>query len=81
MKRHWRKSVLSTNKDLSSAFVLGCIRSLDRSLPAFRTILLATGIVGAALDVDLVADYMFATGLLVHFTIWFEGWWMARHMR
>ncbi|MCS0807426.1 hypothetical protein NX774_05745 [Massilia agilis] len=39
--------------------------------------LIIAGIVGAALDVDVTADYLFAAGLLLHFTIWFEDWWRA----
>ncbi|GAB3415115.1 hypothetical protein GCM10027318_31640 [Massilia agilis] len=56
---------------------LSCISSLDRSIPTLRTVLIIAGIVGAALDVDVTADYLFAAGLLLHFTIWFEDWWRA----
>jgi hypothetical protein len=53
-----------------------CISALDKCVPTFRTIFLIAGVVGAALGVD-TADYLFAAGLLLHFTIWFENWWLA----
>lgn len=52
------------------------ISALDKSVPTFRTVFLIAGIIGAALGFD-IADYLFAAGLLLHFTIWFEHWWLA----
>jgi hypothetical protein len=69
------KRVFSTSGN-STRSVAGCISTLDNSVPTFRTVFLVAGIVGAALGVD-IADYLFAGGLLLHFTIWFENWWLA----
>jgi hypothetical protein len=68
------KSVL-TASTAQSSFVVGSLSTLDKSIPTFRTVLVVAGIVAAALDVDPTADYLFAAGLLLHFTIWFENWW------
>jgi hypothetical protein len=42
---------------------------------------MAAGIAAAALNVDTSADYLFAAGLLLQFTIWFENWWLALRTR
>lgn len=52
-----------------------CIHALDKSIPMLRTILIVGGVAAAALKVDRTSDYLFAAGLLLHFSIWFEGWW------
>jgi hypothetical protein len=48
---------------------------LDKSVPLLRTVFLIVGIAAAGLGAATIADYLFAAGLLLHFTIWFEGWW------
>jgi hypothetical protein len=60
-----------------SLSALNCINTLDRSIPVFRTVFLAAGVAAAALNIGRTADYLFAAGLLLHFTIWFEEWWRA----
>jgi hypothetical protein len=73
------KRVFSTSATPTPNFI-GCLNALDKSVPILRTGLLIAGIVGAALGVD-TADYLFAAGLLLHFTIWFENWWLALDAR
>jgi hypothetical protein len=70
-----KKSFKASGQPTSSA--LNCMNTLDRSIPIFRTVFMAAGVAGAALSIGLTADYLFAAGLLLHFTIWFEGWWRA----
>jgi hypothetical protein len=48
---------------------------LDSTIPTLRTAFLVLGLVAAALQTGQFADYLFVTGLLFHFAIWFEGWW------
>jgi hypothetical protein len=57
--------------------VVSCMNTLDRSIPNVRTVLIAAGVGSAALNAGILADYLFAAGLLLHFTIWFEDWWCA----
>jgi len=51
---------------------------LDRSVPGLRTTFLIAGVVAAAAQAGPSADFLFAAGLLFHFAIWFEGWWIAQ---
>jgi hypothetical protein len=74
------KSVM-TASTAQSSFVVGSLSTLDKSIPTFRTVLMGAGIAAAALDIDTTADYLFAAGLLLHFTIWFEKWWHERRAR
>jgi hypothetical protein len=55
--------------------------ALDRSIPTLRTALLAGGVIGAAARVGQTADYLFVTGLLFHWAMWFENWWCSRRAR
>jgi hypothetical protein len=48
---------------------------LDSTIPTLRTAFLVLGLVAAALQTGQLADYLFVTGLLFHFAIWFEAWW------
>lgn len=70
-KRHFGPSDFAT-------FLVRCCVTLDGILPALRTGLLVTGIGAAALRAGLVADFLFVTGLLLQFSIWFENWWLKR---
>jgi hypothetical protein len=70
-----KKSLAAPCQQPSS--MLAGMNTLDRSIPIFRTVLLGAGVAGAALNIGRTADYLFAAGLLLHFTIWFEGWWRA----
>lgn len=64
----------SRQPSLSASEVMN---TLDKSIPMFRTMLIAAGVAGAALNIGRTADYLFAAGLLLHFSIWFEAWWRA----
>lgn len=54
-----------------------CMNTLDKSIPTLRTVLIVAGVAAAALNVGQTSDYLFAAGLLLHFSIWFEEWWRA----
>jgi hypothetical protein len=54
---------------------------LDRHIPILRTAFLMAGVLAAALKVGTLADFLFATGLLLQFAIWFDHWWMAQRSR
>jgi hypothetical protein len=73
------KRVLSRS-EIAAPDVARFMSTLDKSVPTFRTVFLIAGLVGAALGVD-TADYLFAAGLLLHFSIWFENWWLALRTR
>jgi hypothetical protein len=51
------------------------LAALDKSVPVLRTVFLIVGIVTAGFGAGRLSDYVFAAGLLLHFTIWFERWW------
>ena len=61
-----------------TAFLIHCCDALDRSLPALRTLFLIAGVIAAALRTGLLADFLFVTGLLLQFSIWFENWWLHK---
>lgn len=50
---------------------------IDRALPLLRTVLLIAGLLAAALRAGTVADYLFCSGLLLHWTLWFQRWWIG----
>ncbi|MGI4842044.1 MAG: hypothetical protein ACRYF7_01895 [Janthinobacterium lividum] len=60
------------------AFLISCCKTLDSSLPAMRTAFLVAGVIAAGLHLGRVGDFLFVTGLLLHFSIWFENWWGQR---
>lgn len=57
------------------AVVAHCCERIDRTLPRLRTLLLIAGLLAAALKAGMVADYLFGSGLLLHWAIWFQRWW------
>jgi hypothetical protein len=52
--------------------------ALDRSIPGLRTGFLVAGLLAAAMRTGELADFLFVTGLLFQFAIWFEHWWCSR---
>lgn len=60
------------------AFLIFCCRALDSSIPALRTVFLLAGVIAAGLRLGGVGDFLFVTGLLLHFSIRFENWWVQR---
>lgn len=50
---------------------------VDRWIPAARTAFLVAGLAAAAGGVGQAADFLFATGLIFHFAICFENWWLS----
>jgi hypothetical protein len=55
--------------------------ALDRAIPNLRTALIVAGIIAAAARTGAIADFLFVTGLLFHFAISFEHWWIAKRTR
>jgi hypothetical protein len=53
----------------------------DRSIPVLRTVFIIAGLIVAAVRGGRLADYLFVTGLLLHFSISFEHWWIAKRTR
>jgi hypothetical protein len=50
---------------------------LDRTIPGARTAFLVAGVLAAAQRTGASSDFLFATGLALQFTIWFESWWLS----
>ena len=63
------------------AFLITCCKALDSSVPALRTAFLGAGVIAAALGLGSAGDFLFVTGLLLQFSIWFENWWVVRRRR
>ena len=59
----------------AGAFLGQLSERLDRCMPGLRTAFLAAGVLAAAARTGQSADFLFATGLLFQFAIWFEQWW------
>lgn len=59
-----------------AAVVHFCER-VDRALPLLRTFLIIAGLLAAALKAGTFADYLFCGGLLLHWTLWFQRWWLG----
>jgi hypothetical protein len=66
--------------NVESSLVHFC-ESLDRSLPTLRTFFIVTGVIAAAARVGIYSDFLFVTGLLLQFAIWFEYWWIQKRTR
>lgn len=62
-------------------FLITCCKTLDSSIPALRTACLIAGLAAVGLRLGSVGDFLFVTGLLLHFSIWFENWWGQRRHR
>jgi F0F1-type ATP synthase membrane subunit c/vacuolar-type H+-ATPase subunit K len=62
----------------AEAFLAHLCVAFDRSIPGLRTGFLITGLIAAAMRTGELADFLFVTGLLFQFAIWFEQWWCAR---
>ena len=54
---------------------------IDRAVPHLRTLFLVAGVLAAALQTGMVADYLFGAGLLLHWAIWFQRWWTNAEWR
>lgn len=52
--------------------------AVDRSIPVLRTAFMLAGLIVAAVRGGRLADYLFVTGLLLHFSIAFEHWLTKR---
>ena len=59
-------------------FLVQFCNALDRSIPLLRTLFIVAGLVAAAARVGKASDFLFVTGLLFHFAIWFESWWLTK---
>jgi hypothetical protein len=55
--------------------------AIDRSIPVLRTVLIVAGLILAAVRGGRLADFVFVTGLLFHFSISFEHWWITKRTR
>jgi hypothetical protein len=55
--------------------------AIDRSIPVLRTLLIVAGLVVAAVRGGRLGDFLFVTGLLFHFAISFEHWWITKRTR
>lgn len=59
-------------------FLISCCKTLDSNIPTMRTAFLVAGVIAAGLQLGSVGDFLFVTGLLLQFSIWFENWWGQR---
>jgi hypothetical protein len=55
--------------------------AIDHSIPVLRTVFIVAGLVVAAVRGGRLADFLFVTGLLFHFAISFEHWWITKRTR
>lgn len=78
MKLRLRKRHSAANTD--ALLVLVC-ESLDRSIPILRTFFIVAGLIAAAARTGALSDFLFVTGLLLQFAIWFQHWWIQQRTR
>jgi hypothetical protein len=50
-------------------------------VPGWRFAFLIAGLIAAAMRMGTSADFLFVTGLLFQFAIWFESWWTMLRSR
>jgi hypothetical protein len=65
----------------AEAFLVQFCEAVDRSIPGLRTAFLIAGLIAAAMRMGTSADFLFVTGLLFQFAIWFESWWTMLRSR
>lgn len=65
----------------AEAFLVQVCDALDRSIPGLRTAFILAGLVAAAAHAGKAADFLFVTGLLLQFAIWFESWLTKKRTR
>jgi hypothetical protein len=58
----------------SYGWVAAICQQLDNAVAPAATGSLVLGVVAALLQISLTADYMVATGLLLHLVEWFANW-------
>jgi mannose/fructose/N-acetylgalactosamine-specific phosphotransferase system component IID len=64
----------------SAALVAALCQHLDHIMPPVATACLTLGVVAVILQTSRMADYLMATGLLLHLGVWFADWLKAvRH--
>jgi len=63
------------------AHLITLCNALDKSIPVLRTAFLVAGILAAGMGLNRAGDFLFVTGLLLQFSIWFENWWVVRRQR
>jgi len=80
MKLRMPKRPLQTPDPTIVALTHYCDR-IDRAVPHLRTLFLIAGLLAAALQAGMVADYLFGAGLLLHWAIWFQRWWTTADWR
>ena len=66
--------------NVETVLVHAC-ESIDRSITILRTFFLLAGVIAAAARTGTLSDYLFVTGLLLHFAIWFQHWWIQKRTR
>lgn len=74
MKLRMPKRPLQNPDPTIAALTQYCDR-IDRAVPHLRTLFLVAGLLAAALQAGMIADYLFGAGLLLHWAIWFQRWW------
>ena len=55
--------------------------AIDRMIPVLRTAFMVAGLILAAVRGGRLPDFLFVTGLLFHFSISFEHWWITKRTR
>lgn len=65
---------LHTNDAPRDAWAVTFCHQLDRAISPLGTASLVLGLVAAVLDMDGVANYLMAAGVLFHLTVWFGAW-------
>lgn len=62
----------------SDTVLVNYCEAVDRSIPVLRTAFIVSGLILAAVRGGRLADFLFVTGLLFHFAISFEHWWIKK---
>jgi hypothetical protein len=65
----------------TEAMLVHVCESLDRGIPVLRTFFIMAGVIAAAARTGILSDFLFVTGLLLQFAIWFQHWWIQQRTR
>jgi hypothetical protein len=62
------------NNAAFEGWIASICHRFDDAIAPLATAFLVLGLIAAFLQITRPADYLMATGLLFHLTIWFAGW-------
>jgi uncharacterized membrane protein YqjE len=69
------------HREHPSTLVAAMCQHLDHAMVPLATASLVLGVIAVFLQTSRTANYLMATGLLLHLAVWFADWWQAARQK